>query len=73
MNAEFKPGDVIWFERENKPQLAIITDILVDAGGWCYLYKFRCETPFGPAMCHSGGKNVFATKSECEKVIAKMK
>lgn len=34
MNTEFKPGDVVWIERENKPQQAINTDILVDAGGW---------------------------------------
>ena len=69
MNAEFKPGDVVWFEFENTPQQAIITDILVDAGGWCYEYKF----PWYGWMCHSGGKNVFATKEECEKAIAQMK
>lgn len=73
MEAEFKPGDVIWFEYENKPQKAIIDEILVDAGGWCYIYKFPCETPFGSMVCYTGGKNAFATKSECEKAIAQIK
>ena len=69
MNTEFKPGDVVWIENENKPQQATITGILVDAGGWCYEYKF----PWFGWMCYSGGKNVFATKEECEKAIAQMK